>query len=168
MCNRWPLPCAQLGGFAFIGEGIPVGLGAAFRSKYLRVRGLVPEASHGWRISHYSRNTNSTAALTLPQQQCNRIQAHATLHQVPERTRSQSVAGLSTGCPGRHREWRLGVSQLLWRRHRQQRCAHASCVQLAPAGRSRPLWELVLPLEQLPACTHLHKTAALAAAACRR
>ena len=27
----------QLGGFAFIGEGIPVGLGAAFRSKYQRV-----------------------------------------------------------------------------------------------------------------------------------
>ena len=38
MCNRWPLPRVQLGGFAFIGEGIPVGLGAAFRSKYLRVR----------------------------------------------------------------------------------------------------------------------------------
>lgn len=26
----------QLGGFAFIGEGIPIGLGAAFRSKYIR------------------------------------------------------------------------------------------------------------------------------------
>ena len=30
--------CAlQLGGFAFIGEGIPVGLGAAYRIKYAKV-----------------------------------------------------------------------------------------------------------------------------------
>lgn len=28
----------QLGGFAFIGEGIPIGLGAAFRCKYMKVR----------------------------------------------------------------------------------------------------------------------------------
>ena len=31
----------QLGGFAFIGEGIPVGLGAAYRVKYMRVRRLL-------------------------------------------------------------------------------------------------------------------------------
>jgi hypothetical protein len=30
--------CAQLGGYAFIGEGIPVGLGAAFTSAYKKVR----------------------------------------------------------------------------------------------------------------------------------
>ena len=29
---------AQLGGFAFIGEGIPIGLGAAYKIKYRRVR----------------------------------------------------------------------------------------------------------------------------------
>lgn len=34
------LPTLQLGGFAFIGEGIPVGLGAAFRCKYMKVRDL--------------------------------------------------------------------------------------------------------------------------------
>jgi hypothetical protein len=28
----------QLGGFAFIGEGIPIGLGAAFQIRYRRVR----------------------------------------------------------------------------------------------------------------------------------
>ena len=27
----------QLGGYAFIGEGIPIGLGAAFQSKYRKV-----------------------------------------------------------------------------------------------------------------------------------
>ena len=35
----------QLGGFAFIGEGIPVGLGAAFRVKYAKV---CPTASKPW------------------------------------------------------------------------------------------------------------------------
>ena len=30
--------CLQLGGFAFIGEGIPIGLGAAYKIKYKRVR----------------------------------------------------------------------------------------------------------------------------------
>ena len=29
--------CLQLGGFAFIGEGIPIGLGAAFKIKYKKV-----------------------------------------------------------------------------------------------------------------------------------
>lgn len=33
-----PLLCLQLGGFAFIGEGIPIGLGAAFKIKYKKVR----------------------------------------------------------------------------------------------------------------------------------
>lgn len=31
---RLPLPSPQLGGYAFIGEGIPVGLGAAFQIAY--------------------------------------------------------------------------------------------------------------------------------------
>ena len=35
-----PPVCAQLGGFAFIGEGIPIGLGAAFQIRYRRVRFL--------------------------------------------------------------------------------------------------------------------------------
>ena len=35
-----PADRPQLGGYAFIGEGIPVGLGAAFTSAYKKVRGL--------------------------------------------------------------------------------------------------------------------------------
>jgi hypothetical protein len=85
MCNCCP-PRTQLGGFAFIGEGIPVGLGAAFRSKYLRVGALNPEAHHGWRSSHCTGQSDRVAAFPLPQQQCMPTQAHATLHQDPERT----------------------------------------------------------------------------------
>ena len=39
--NSAELGCAflmQLGGYAFIGEGIPIGLGAAFQVRYRRVR----------------------------------------------------------------------------------------------------------------------------------
>ena len=44
--ERFTSVSLQLGGFAFIGEGIPVGLGAAFRAKYMRVSFLVGPCHH--------------------------------------------------------------------------------------------------------------------------
>ena len=37
----------QLGGFAFIGEGIPIGLGAAYRTKYAKVGCSCPSGDTG-------------------------------------------------------------------------------------------------------------------------
>ena len=64
-------PCLQLGGFAFIGEGIPVGLGAAFKTKYMKVSLLssLPTSM----LLHVSSGCGKSASflqqdLTLPAQ----------------------------------------------------------------------------------------------------
>lgn len=61
----------QLGGFAFIGEGIPIGLGAAFKVKYKRV-------------SQYVTTLISTMLLTLHSILCpvktRCVILHITLH----------------------------------------------------------------------------------------
>ena len=41
LCLNLNLNRLQLGGFAFIGEGIPIGLGAAFQVAYRKVRRLL-------------------------------------------------------------------------------------------------------------------------------
>ena len=40
----------QLGGFAFIGEGIPIGLGAAFQIKYRKVILLATRFQQQWML----------------------------------------------------------------------------------------------------------------------
>jgi hypothetical protein len=52
LCPMQPttLNDAQLGGYAFIGEGIPIGLGAAFQSKYRRVSAARPPLLRASRV----------------------------------------------------------------------------------------------------------------------
>ena len=54
------LPTVQLGGFAFIGEGIPIGLGAAYKIKYMKVSSQL-QFAHPALSCHSSSEHNRVA-----------------------------------------------------------------------------------------------------------
>ena len=58
----------QLGGFAFIGEGIPIGLGAAFQIKYRRVSFYLPLAEDTSLCNYIAHGYRSWALEDLSEQ----------------------------------------------------------------------------------------------------